>query len=452
MSAPCASEALQTERDHRLNGDKNPDNRSKAQRDRDRILYSTAFRRLGAVTQVVLARDDGHLFHNRLTHSLKVAQVGRRLAEKLVETCASDAATRKAVEARGGLDPDVVEAACLAHDLGHPPFGHLAEKELHRLAQVEGVDDGFEGNAQTFRIVTRLALTKPGVDGLNLTVATLNAIAKYPWAHADREPGDKWGAYNSELMTMRAARNRLSRAGINLTARQRTIEAEVMDWADDIAYAVHDLEDFFRAGFIPLYRLRDEPDDVELTEQRARRDWWSETAGPIPSNVQWQEAEKLIIDLVPFDRAFGGTAQERARLRFYSSGLVHRLVKDTTLDQDGLKRTPEALAAVGLLKALTARYVHESPALATQQHGERRVVADLFRIYLDALNPADPAPELFPSRLTDDARTLVEKQASIAQRVRFVCDSVSSMTEARTFAVHHRLMGIDVGELVMSPA
>src|SRR6266550_9029962 len=124
-------------------------NRTPAQRDRDRLLYSSGFRRLANVTQVVAA-DHGYVFHNRLTHALKVAQIGRRLAEKF-KFNSDDSAL---ADRLGGLDPDVVEAAGLAHDLGHPPFGHLAEKELDLL--VGEAHGGFEGNPQSFRILTRL--------------------------------------------------------------------------------------------------------------------------------------------------------------------------------------------------------------------------------------------------------------------------------------------------------
>jgi dGTPase len=134
--------SFRDKREHDL--DKPPDTRSEAQRDRDRILYAAAFRRLADVTQVVSA-SEGPVFHNRLTHSLEVAQFGRRLAEKLVKD------NYLAAEAVGGIDPDVVEAACLAHDIGHPPFGHVAEQELEELVTKAGVRSGFEGNAQSFR-------------------------------------------------------------------------------------------------------------------------------------------------------------------------------------------------------------------------------------------------------------------------------------------------------------
>jgi len=131
----------------------------------------------------------GHVFHNRLTHSLQVAQVGRRIAEKLLREANSDEIA---------IDPDVVEAACLAHDIGHPPFGHIAEQEMDSIARQHGVDDGFEGNAQSFRIVTRLAMGSTD-NGLNLTRATLNAVLKYPWLHGKNAmKPDKWGAYDSD--------------------------------------------------------------------------------------------------------------------------------------------------------------------------------------------------------------------------------------------------------------
>ena len=443
-----ADTGLQTRRDHKLHGDSGGDNRSKSQRDHDRILYSTAFRRLGAVTQVVLARDDGHFFHNRLTHSLKVAQIGRRIAEKFVAKCEADKNLRASVNARGGIDPEVVEAACLAHDLGHPPFGHLAEKELHRLATADGVDDGFEGNAQTFRILARLSLTRPGVEGLNLTVATLNAVSKYPWPWRDRKPGDKWGTYDSEQEILIDVRNRLIGGGVELDARQRTIEAEIMDWADDITYAVHDLEDFLRAGFIPLYRLAHDTVEAQLAQADAEADWWTETMGSPPTARTWLDATSILFGLpgVPLNKPFGGTAAERARIRAYMSALVHRFVDDTKLDVAGLHRTRETIAAVALLKALTKRYVHMSPLLATQQHGQRRIIGDLYEAYMNALDTKET--EIFPSRLVDDATNLVKRAAPVDARVRLVIDCIASMTEARAASVHHRLLGIETGELI----
>ena len=145
--------------------------------DRDRIVSSPFFARLGGVTQVISPGGAGLLVHNRLTHSLKVAQVGRAIAERLLAGGHADL-----LEKLGGCDPDVVEAAALAHDLGHPPFGHLGERVLDQLARQRlRLRDGFEGNAQSYRIVTSTEIRGQATIGLNLTAATRAAILKYPW-------------------------------------------------------------------------------------------------------------------------------------------------------------------------------------------------------------------------------------------------------------------------------
>ena len=201
------------------------------------------------------AATEGDVFHNRLTHSLKVAQLGRRMAERLLKEHPSK------IEALGGLDPDVVETGGLAHDLGHPPFGHDGEEVLCQLVDngaldgEDGTADGFEGNAQSFRIATRLAshvdnhrdgeAELPGNSGLNLTRATLNTTLKYPWLRGESgKQRRKWGAY-------RADRDRFEWARAGWCGKGLSLESALMDWADDVTYAVHDLEDFYRAGLIP---------------------------------------------------------------------------------------------------------------------------------------------------------------------------------------------------------
>jgi dGTPase len=220
------------------------EHRSAFQRDRDRILYSSAFRRLAGVTQVVGA-SEGFIFHNRLTHSLKVAQLGRRIAEKLIQQQPELAAEVVPIHA------EVVEAAGLAHDLGHPPFGHVAEMALKKAAASVTDFEAFEGNPQSFRIVTKLSMRSFDHDGLNLTRATLNALLKYPWLReAAGDRSEKWGAYHSERDQFEWARRE------DVAAKDvKSAEAEIMDWADDIAYSVHDVEDFFKANLIPLDRL-----------------------------------------------------------------------------------------------------------------------------------------------------------------------------------------------------
>ena len=196
-----------------------------------------------------MSPERGYVFHNRLTHSLKVAQIERRIAEYLNREYPRE------VGALGGIDCDAAEAAGLAHDLGHPPFGHIAETELDKLVRDAGVQDGFEGNAQSFRIVAALATSdaRDGnafpIRGLNLTRRTLDGILKYPWPYGASRNKKKWGYYSTERDVFAWARGTRPKY-------QRSIIAEIMDWADDITFAIHDLLDFYVAGRIPIDRCK----------------------------------------------------------------------------------------------------------------------------------------------------------------------------------------------------
>jgi dGTPase len=411
-----------------------PDPRTPAQRDRDRILYSATFRRLGGVTQVVLAQE-GHLFHNRLTHSIKVAQLGRRMGER-IEAVALKKGLHSTVTRLGGLDPDVVEAAGLAHDLGHPPFGHTGEKELQRLARERGLPDTFEGNPQSFRIVTKLEL----VEGLNLTRATLNAILKYPWPY--EEGMLKWGFYMTEQDEFDWARE-----PVQVEPGERTLEAEIMNWADDITYAVHDLDDFYRGGFIPLHELGRE--DADLTEvfERVKTHWEVEPSQEPLGDAALEAAARVTLQLVPLSEPFAGTAAEHARLSSFVGGLIGKYVEATGLSERGLEVEPGARVQVALLQELTRKYVLENPALATQRHGEQRILADLFDIYIRALR--EKALSLLPPRVQEEAEEVMESgEEDSPGAVRVVIDTIARMTESQALRMHQRLTGADLGPLV----
>jgi dGTPase len=370
------------------------DTRSPFRHDRDRILYTSAFRRLARVTQVV-ASAEGHVFHNRSTDTLEVAQIARRLAERLIKS--TDTETLAGV---GGLDADVAETAALAHDLGHPPFGHIAEDELKELAKNHG---GFEGNPQSFRIVTSLSLRKREFGGLNLTRATLNAILKYPWHRADHGARHrKWGYYETEKNAFDFARELFS-AGDDT----KSAEAEIMDWSDDVAYAVHDVGDFYRTGLIPLDRLAVDPKERTRFFQSTFARWDAEK---LDAAYETREARQELSDVFsqlmelipePIREIYTGTRQQRAALRSLTSALIGRY-------SDGIKlHVPEASSKrrgtlsrdmeleLKMLKELTWTYVIRNPRLATQQHGQRKVIKDLFT-YFSAAAKDTAGRTIFP--------------------------------------------------------
>src|SRR5215216_3389117 len=227
--------------------------------DLERIRFSPYFSRLSAVTQVIAQPGAGPLIHNRLTHSIKVTAVARAIAVKLTDA----ASPARSFALEHGCDAVVVQAAASAHDLGHPPFGHLGERVLDRLArETLGLADGFEGNAQSYRILTALDVSEAAPRGLNLTAAVRTAVAKYPWTRyvdgaalgdgplprglrrsAEGVEALKFSAYGVDALDLAEAR-----AG--LPALQQSLECSVMDIADDIAYSIHDVDDFYRAGLL----------------------------------------------------------------------------------------------------------------------------------------------------------------------------------------------------------
>lgn len=400
------------------------EHRSSFQKDRDRVLYSAYFRRLALITQVV-SPQEGFWVHNRLTHVLKVAQVGRRLAERLAGSSDSELARKL-----GGLDADVVETACLAHDLGHPPFGHVAEEVLDKLAREEkpNLADGFEGNAQSFRVVAELESKSSHFRGLNLTRASLNAILKYPW-HRSTDGGKramKWGAYHSEKKTFDFARNGDSSGG-------KSLEADLMDWADDIAYSVHDLEDFYLMRKIPLDQLsRDQDEQEEFLSAAMQRLGIAEGS----AMDLYRKTAADFFSSIPIAEAFSGSPRELVGIRTYSSYQINQLICATSLSEGGLKIPEEYRRLVALLKQLTWHYVIEDESLATQQQGQERIVRKLYEIFREA------QPKLFPPEFRDRAS---ETKSGSAERVRLVLDMICSFTEQQCVLLFHRLTGVALG-------
>ena len=418
--------------------------RTEFQRDRDRVLYSNEFRRLSGITQVVSATE-GDVFHNRLTHSLKVAQVGRRMAERLLLESPPDLVT-----ACGGLDPDVVETAGLAHDIGHPPFGHGGEDVICGAMRDRCLEEGFEGNPQSFRIVTRLAVryadqTPPGLD---LTRASLSAILKYPWLwERDGDRGRKWGAYREDADSFAWVRE-----GVGLQEGQRSVEAELMDWADDITYAVHDMEDFYRAGLIPLEHLHgygSYRESAPVTPEIQRVAEAIHREKPHLARDGTELGKRLVSLLDPgfsqLDAPFGGGGHQRDTLREAASGLITTFTNAISLrepaDDDArtVKIEEQARTDVTLLKELTKYYVIEHPRLVSIRAGQRRMLAKLFGIYLEAIeSKKDRALALLTQATRDRLHSGDSPQ-------RLTADLLASMTERQIVQTYQRLMGFVQG-------
>jgi dGTPase len=393
--------------------------RSPFERDRARVLHSAALRRLAGKTQVVGVGEDDFP-RTRLTHSLECAQIGRGLAEGI------------------GADPDVVDAACLAHDLGHPPYGHNGEVALDEAAASCG---GFEGNAQSLRILVRLeakALDELGRPaGLNLTRATLDAATKYPWPRI--EGTRKFGVYADDLAAfewLRAGAPPAPDAEVARPGATRCIEAQVMDWADDIAYSVHDLEDALHAEHVRPSFFRD-------AEQRAMI---CATAASMYSDRSADELAPVLDDLLrlPFWPAdYDGGPWALVALKRLTSELIGRfsvaaVAATRAAHGDGpLTRygadlvVPDVVRAeCALLKAVTAHYVMARADLLAIHEQQRQTVTELVAAV------ADRAPDALSPAL----RPAWSAASSDAAKLRVVVDQVASLTDNSARSWHMRLL------------
>lgn len=392
--------------------------RSDFERDRARILHSSALRRLAAKTQVI-SPGDHDFIRNRLTHSLEVAQVGREFGRSL------------------GCDPDLVDAACLSHDLGHPPFGHNGETALDEVAQPFG---GFEGNAQTLRLLTRLEpkkMTTQGLPaGLNLTRATLDAATKYPWTKSGaphNEQGQqskKFGVYDDDIEVFTWYRT-------NQPTQRLAMEAQVMDLADDVSYCVHDVEDGIVAGTFQLGWLTN-------SEQRQRviqttQQWYL----PNTSTEHIEAALSRLESTPTWVTTTDGARQSQAALKDMASQLIGRFstaafeaTRDTYGNEPLTRHSANVVIPedtqleISVMKGIAAHYVMSSAQRQPLYRAQQEVLVELVQLLIKT---EDHYLEPIYAKDWQDASNDAAKQ-------RVVIDQVASLTDHSALMWHGNLV------------
>jgi dGTPase len=427
----------------------NPDehkSRSEVAKDRDRIVHSGALRRLQSKSQIVGVQSND-FFRTRLTHTIECAQVGRAIALRSLKS----PDLRKVVRRKDHL-PDLVEAACYAHDLGHPPFGHNGERALRKLMESHG-RGMFEGNAQSFRIVTQLEPKVYEGDtwfGLNLTRTTLKAMMKYPKteneAKTDRET--KFCVYSGgrdETVYDWMYKETVGR-------RKPTLATNILDAADDIAYAVHDFEDGVWAGMIPLDRLLDKSDPTRRDELTRFLNNESPTLFPQPKTVASVLRPLLALPASaawarrPFDRS----TRAGCELKDFSAKLIGDFIEDVTPYDAFVEPSGETAQRLALLKAMARIWMIDAPAQATLRYGQQKLIHDLFTGYWrrpEMLPQRDELGQLPPPE-NEDFESSGEKVGSPSDglsvyraKARLICDHIAAMTDLYALHAHAEMHG-----------
>ena len=362
--------------------------RSDFQRDRDRIVHSSAFRRLVYKTQVFV-NHEGDLFRTRLTHSLEVAQLGRSIARSLQ------------------LDEDLVEAICLAHDLGHTPFGHAGQDALNECMKPHG---GFEHNLQSLRVVDRLEERYPAFDGLNLTFETREGILK----HCSRS--------NAELLNAREPGGVAQRF---LAGTQPSLEAQLCNLADAIAYNAHDVDDGVRSGLITMIQLRDA---VPLFARyyEATLAEWPELAAPDAQRKLLYESIRRMLSEQVYD------VINSSRVQLQSAGVGS--VQDVRLCGRVLIGFSEEMKAQSqVLKQFLFKQLYRHPQVMQTMNRAQQVVHELFAAYM-------VEPERMKPRFVQRAQVA----CSLNDRARVVSDFIAGMTDRYAAREHEQITGLSL--------
>ena len=382
--------------------------RTEFMRDRARVIHSAALRRLAAKTQVAVPWENDFQ-RTRLSHSLECAQIGRELGESL------------------GADPDLQDTACLAHDLGHPPFGHNGEEALAEIASDFG---GFEGNAQSFRLLVRLEAktvdTNGNSVGLNLTRASLDGATKYPWSRDTNSR--KFGVYDDDVEIFNWMR-------IGAPENKQCIEAQIMDWSDDCAYSVHDLEDAIFANQISVKNFEK---DFEALYSVMVHDYASDS-----TEQEAIDAHKRLASLSAWPHYYDGTHRSLARLKDSTSQLIGRFVLAAEVETrkvhgDGplsrysanLEIPREQVIEVDFLKAIAGHYLINAAHSQERYAKQQLVISELVEMLI----------ECAPAELDSFFLKAWNEASDETARMRVIIDQLAALTDPGAYALHARLL------------
>ena len=382
--------------------------RTEFMRDRARVIHSAALRRLAAKTQVAVPWENDFQ-RTRLSHSLECAQIGRELGESL------------------GADPDLQDTACLSHDLGHPPFGHNGEEALADIAKEFG---GFEGNAQSFRLLVRLEAKTVDGDGksigLNLTRASLDGATKYPWPRSQTQR--KFGVYEDDIEVFNWMRT-------GAPGGKKCIEAQIMDWSDDCAYSVHDLED---AIFVDQISVKNFEGDLAQIYDVMIKDYGSDA-----TEQEAADAHKRLAALSAWPHYYDGTLRSLARLKDSTSQLIGRFVLAAEVETrrvygDGslsrysanLEIPRDQVVEVDFLKAIAGHYLINAAHSQDRYAKQQIIIAQLVEMLTEC------APRELDSIFVKAWNEATDETA----RMRVIIDQVAALTDPGAYVLHARLL------------
>jgi dGTPase len=399
------------------------DERTPFQQDRDRIIYTSSFRRLQAKTQVFFS-GEYDFYRTRLTHSIEVAQIGRSICHFLLQKSS-------VLSENYFIDPELVEAICLAHDIGHPPFGHAGESTINALMKDYG---GFEGNAQTLRLITEIIYSaENGREGMNPTRAFVDGVMKYKAVYrtlrTDGKQPENHFLYDDQEKYVKFIFGPRT-PGAAFDSQQlnnfRSVECQIMDWADDTAYSVNDLMDGISSGLITIQKIESWSEKNGLKDSDGIR----EILQAIKSNAVSRTFSRKI-----------GTFIRACRLvesKNFMSDVTHRY-------RYALETDPEVRKEVALYKNLSRELVFFSPEIYQLEHKRDFILRKIFQAFFENyLSHENSSVVLLPQ----DVEQSVRSEMDTVRRARLICDYIAGMTDGFAVRTYKRLYDPDFGSFM----